>query len=314
MLQTSELRCRRVGQTPRPPSIFKRSVVFALFLFSMAPMFSCGGAAIAKKTAQSAHTASGSATSVGLPRSTDLVARVNVALLRQSSLFPAFVSSLRLLGFIKTYVNAEKACGLPLAKLTDDVLIGRSKLGWVLLAKPLASEEALLACFEKVLRGDRKAQARSVRGDTLRAHLEGDAMVLGEPAAVQAALEASPNDVPPLQLGEHTVLAIRGDLSDLTIEGTVDASPVNVGASARVRFPSSEQASLLYERLSKARASALDNSERSLSKDVLRSIRFDLRGTTLDVRLGTDGDIVIQERYLDVLLGLFEVFLREQEK
>jgi hypothetical protein len=312
MLQPSELRWRRVGQTPQPRSIFKRSVLSALFLFSMAPMFSCGGAAVAKKPAQTAKATAASLTSVGLPRSTDLVARVNVALLRQSSLFPAAISSLRLLGFIKAYVNAEKACGLPLAKLTDSALIGRSKLGWVLLAKPLASEDTLLACFEKVFRGDRKAHG--VRGETLRAHLEGDALVLGEPAAVQAALEASPSDVPPLTVGENTVFALRGDLADLTVEGSVEASPVNVSASARIRFPSSEQASLLYERLSKARASALDASERSLSKDVLRSIRFDLRGTTLDVQLGTEGDIAIQERYLDVLLGLFEVFLREQEK
>lgn len=249
--------------------------------------------------------------SLGLPKSSELVVRLHVGRLRESALFTALLSLLSVEGALKGYAHVEKTCGASPAKVVDEIALARGAFGWVAITRARMSEDTLLACSEKLLGGTRSR--RGVRGESLRMQLEGDTVAIGTSAGVQAATEAAPEDAPQVVLGEKTVLAVAGDVADMTIDASVDASPAMVKAHARIRFPTAEQASQIYERVSKARASALETSERSLAKDVLKSIHLDIRGASLDVELGIDGDIPVQQRYLDVLLGIYEA-VRKSER
>jgi hypothetical protein len=270
---------------------------------------SCGGSQAAVKAQKTATVEVPK--SVGLPRSSELVARVYVARLRESSLFTAFLSLLNVEGLLKRYAQLEKACGASPAKVVDEITLARGAFGWVAITRVRLPDETVLDCGEKALGGTRSKHG--VRGETLRLHLESDALVIGTPTGVQAATDATPGETPPLRTGENTVFALAGDIADMTLDANIDATPATLRAHARIRFPSADHATQIYERVSKARTSALDSAERSLAKDVLKSIKLELRGSSLDVELGIDGDIPVQQRYLDVLLGLYEAF-RNAEK
>jgi hypothetical protein len=286
-----------------------RFKILSTFLIACCAL-SCGAAQSAVKPRKTS-TEVELTKNVGLPRSSELVARVYVARLRESSLFTAFLSLLNVEGLLKRYAQVEKACGASPAKVIDEIAIARGAFGWVAITRVRLPDETVLECGEKTLGGTRSKHG--VRGETLRLQFESDTLVLGTPTGVQAATDAAPTDAPPLRTGENTVFALSGDIADMTLDANIDATPATLRAHARIRFPSADHATQIYERVSKARTSALDNAERSLAKDVLKSIKLELRGSSLDVELGIDGDIPVQQRYLDVLLGLYEAF-RNAEK
>jgi hypothetical protein len=248
-----------------------------------------------------------------LPRSSTFVGHVDMVRFRKSSLFPAVVSFLRARGFGKLLVQQEKLCGFSAFQVIDDIAFGHGPDGWVLIAHLTTGEAEALGCVKKAFGGE--MDGRSVRVDPYLVSARDGLLVAGDPRAVRAALDAQPDaaEADRLALKDTTAALFRGDLGDLTVDGRVDASPARVAGLFGLRFATAEVAAAIYDRVTKAQSRALDGAERALARDVLKSIKLSLRGSSVEISLGTDGDIAIQERYLDVLLGLLEIVLREYE-
>lgn len=274
----------------------------------------CGSKATSFSKATEAPKLLGNASPAAhLPRSSTFVGHVDLVRFRKSSLFPAVVSFLRARGFGKFLIQQEKVCGFSAFQAVDDVAFGNGPDGWTVVAHLATGEAEALTCVKKAFGGTE--DGRSVRVDPYLVSARDGLLVAGDPRAVRGSLDALPDPAESdrLALKESTVALVRGDLGDITVDGRIDASPARVAALFGLRFASAEIAAAVYDRVTKAQSRALDGAERALARDVLKSIKLSLRGSSVEVSLGTDGDLAIQERYLDVLLGILEIVLREYE-
>jgi hypothetical protein len=283
--------------------------------------FACGSKDNAP--AKSAASATSDAALVArLPRSATFIARVDVERLQKSALYPAVISFFRMRGWGKLLTLQQKQCGFSALGALRELGVSQGPDGLVMAATTRVADSDVLECVQKVAAasGDGATPTGKVSPSRARAFgylfaADGGVVFAGEPTGVMKALDDARNDARATRfaLGPDTVAVLRGDLGELTVDGEVSASRTQVGARFTVRFPTEEAAGGIYDRVSKARARALEDASRSLARDVLKSLQLSLQGKSLEVGLGITGDLPIQERYLDVLLGILDVFYREYE-
>jgi hypothetical protein len=274
-------------------------------------LIACGSAEGARQGARGPALAIPAAVA-RLPRSSLFIARVDTEKLRKSALFPAFISLLRARGFGKLLTDQPRTCGFSLWNAVREVAFATGPDGPALIAQLTVEPSAALDCIRKLSRDPEPGRVRAW-GQTFAA--ESGLLFAGDARAVRKSIDDDSDlaRIARFDLSNDTVAILRGDISELTIDGELHASKVALGSHFSVRFANADTAAQVYSRVSRAHARALEVSERSLSRDVLSSIHISIQGTTIDTILGFSGDVALQERYLDVLLGIAEAFLQDFE-
>jgi hypothetical protein len=259
-----------------------------------------------------------------LPGSSLFIAHIDSEKVRKTSLFPALVSLLRARGWGKALAEQPRLCGFSLWSATRALAFGMGPDGPVVVAELAVPEQEALECVRKINRGSTPSVHGSAgpEKEGTRVNAFGQAfaaeqglLFFGDSRAVRKAQDDAfePSRVARFELSGNTVAVFRGDLGDLTLDGEVHASAAVIGGRMALKFASLDAASQIYDRVSKAQVRAQEAAERPLARDVLRSISLGLQGRTIELRFGTTGDIAVQERYLDVLLGLALAFLQDFE-